>query len=260
MQYRTAVSHVIVVALGLLVVHSAPAAPSATRSTAALTMIRFAFDGRDRTALLLTPDGVPPTRGWPVVLLLHGAGGAGEQILNKNGWREVAMRERFVVIAPDGTPKHESRGAHFIGNPRTWNSGTGGGLATTARTAFAKRVNDVGYLMALLDTVAQRCRVDPSRVFVSGHSNGAGMSYRVAAEHPDRFAAVGVMAGHLFSDAPSRLASPVSLVQIVGDRDPVAPMAGGDVRTAASTLQKLRPALEPAQRWPQWRAFRVVGE
>ena len=210
--------------------------------------IEFARDGHRRTSVLLVPEGSPPAAGWPVVLLLHGAGGNGEQGLDSNGWRTVALRERFVVVAADGTPADENRRARFLGNMRTWNSGTGSGLSETGNSAVTRGIDDVGFLVALLDTVARRVRVDARRIFVAGHSNGAGMTYRLAAEHPERFAAVGTMAGHLFADAPRLLPSPVPLVQIVGDADPLVPMRGGPVRVGRSTVT-LRPALESPARW-----------
>ncbi len=211
--------------------------------------LQIPFGDRSRTATLVVPDGAPPASGWPVVLLLHGAGGSAEQMLRTTGWRDVARRERFVLVAADGTPSDESRRARFVGNMRTWNSGVGAGLSTGENTAFAKRIDDVGFLIALLDTVSARTRVDPKRVFVAGHSNGAGMSYRVAAEHPERFAAVGVMAGHLFDDAPRTLSVSVPLVQIVGDRDPLVPMNGGPVRMGRGATVTLRPALDSPARW-----------
>ena len=118
------------------------------------TLLRFLHAGRERTAVLVTPDGAAPAAGWPVVLLLHGAGGSGSQILQVDGWRAVALRERFVVVAPDGTPADESRRARFAGNMRTWNSGEGSGLSVAPRTAVAKGIADTDFLLALLDTVA----------------------------------------------------------------------------------------------------------
>lgn len=210
--------------------------------------IAFSYQSRERTAVLVVPSGAVPAAGWPIVLLLHGAGGSAEQILDDDGWRAVATRERFAVIAADGTPQNESMRARFVGNPRTWNSGAGSGLSTANGSAAAKDVDDVGYLVSLLDSVARRAPIDPRRVFVAGHSNGAGMSYRFAAEHPERVAAVGVMAGHLLETAAHTLKAPVSLLQIVGDHDPLVPMNGGPVRLGAVT-GTLQPALDSPKRW-----------
>ena len=223
-----------------------PNAPGLMRSAGLV----FSYQGRVRTAELVVPTGTPPSAGWPVVVLLHGAGGSGHQILEKDGWQAVAAREHFAVLAADGTPKSEGRRAVFIGNPRTWNSGVGSGLSVAAGSAVAKDIDDVGYLMALLDTAARRTRLDSRRVYVAGHSNGAGMAYRVASEHPERVAAVGVMAGHLFVQARQSLPTPVALVQIVGDQDPLMPMEGGRVKMGGVTAA-LEPALSSAARWAE---------
>ena len=221
-----------------------PNAPGLMRSAG----IVFSHQGRVRTAELVVPTGSPPVTGWPVVLLLHGAGGSGHQLLEKGGWQAVATREHFAILAADGTPKHEGRRAAFIGNPRTWNSGTGSGLSMTDGSAVSKDIDDVGYLVALLDSAATRARLDTRRVYVAGHSNGAGMSYRFAAERPERVAAVGVMAGHLFAQARQTLPTPVPLLQIIGDQDPLMPMAGGRVTLGRATAT-LAPALESPIRW-----------
>lgn len=210
--------------------------------------LTFRYGGVTRSSTIVIPDGEPSAAGWPTVLVLHGAGGSGEQVLDADEWRTVARRERFIVIAPDGTPKDSRRRARFIGNMRTWNSGVGSGLSATGSSAVTRDVDDVGYLLALLDSVAVRAQVDVQRVFVAGHSNGAGMAYRVAAEHPRRFAAVAVMAGHLYANAPRTLATPVPLLQIVGDLDPLSPMTGGRVRLGMAT-ELVPPALESPTRW-----------
>ncbi len=205
----------------------------------------FGHGNHARTATMVVPDGTPPSAGWPAVLVLHGAGESGEQAARGDGWREIARREHFVVIAPDGTPANESRPASVVDSRRVWNSGIGilTGLAASGTSAVSNGVNDVEYLVALLDTATQRVRIDPKRVYVAGHFNGADMSYRIAAEHPERFAAVGVMAGHLIADVPHSLSSAVSLLQIVGDRDPLHPNAIGSLRIGTGGNNTVRAAL-----------------
>jgi polyhydroxybutyrate depolymerase len=214
--------------------------------------ITMPWAGRTRSAILVIPPGPAPASGWPAVMVLHGGGGTALQTLSSNGWRTVAARERFVLIAPNGTPSDESAAPNFPRNPQTWNAGPTSGLANDARSASAKRVDDVGFLAALLDTVGARARVDRGRVCVAGHSNGAGMTYRFASSRPERVAAIGVMAGHLSTDAPASLSADVPLVHIVGDTDPLVPMNGGETRiTRRGPSVDLRPALDGPARWAQ---------
>jgi len=54
---------------------------------------------------------------------------------------------------------------------------------------------DIAYMEAVLDEVGALYNVDRSRVFVSGHSRGAGLSIIAAVERPDLFAGFGAQAG-----------------------------------------------------------------
>jgi len=69
--------------------------------------------------------------------------------------------------------------------------------------------------------------IDPRKIFVAGHSNGAAMAFRLAASRPDIIAAAGVCAGHLFPGFMGKFPSPVSLICLSGDQDPFAPLEGG---------------------------------
>ena len=70
--------------------------------------------------------------------------------------------------------------------------------------------------------------MDPRRVYAAGMSNGAMMSYRLACERADRFAAIGPVAGLMAeklaaSCAPSQ---PVAVLSFVGTEDPLVPFQG----------------------------------
>lgn len=77
----------------------------------------YAFEATDRSADkhgALTVDGysrsytihIPPNVGRrpPVVFMLHGRGGTKEQAAGEFGWRELADRERFMVVFPQALP------------------------------------------------------------------------------------------------------------------------------------------------------------
>ncbi len=66
-------------------------------------------DGRIRTALVIIPDGgIAPPSGWPLVVMLHGAGGSTKQICESTRWDKLAKSEGFVVVFPNGTAANES--------------------------------------------------------------------------------------------------------------------------------------------------------
>jgi polyhydroxybutyrate depolymerase len=210
--------------------------------------ISLDFDGRHRTAVIVVPaQDARPARGWPLVVMLHGAGGSTKNVLESTGWDSLGEQRGFLSVFPNGTPKNEEEPENFRRNPQTWNSGAKESLSSGAASAASKQVNDVGFLEALIRWISHRLPVDPERIYVAGHSNGAGMAYRFAFERPNIVAAVGVMAGHFFQDSPSAR-SDVSLIQVLGEKDPFVPLAGGEAGILWLKMQ-VPPALDAPTRW-----------
>jgi len=180
-------------------------------------------------------------------MMLHGAGGSAKNVIESTGWVELGEKEVFVTVFPNGTPKNEKRSESFLGNPQTWNSGGKQSLAAGGSSAVAKNIDDAGFLGSLMSRVQQELRIDSRRIYVAGHSNGAGMAYRFGFERPEIVAAIGVVAGHFFMESHP-LVHRVSLIQIVGDKDPFTPMAGGEVMIAGRTAT-VPPALQSPRVW-----------
>ena len=128
-----------------------------------------------------------------------------------------------MVVAPSGLPALPWVEADFRTNPRLWNSGQ---LSPRSPRAF---VDDVPYIAALLDEIEKRVPYEKSRVFVTGHSNRAGMTFRLGGELSERFAALAPVAGMLaVNDAKPK--KPLPTLYIIGTKDPLQPLAGGDVQ------------------------------
>jgi polyhydroxybutyrate depolymerase len=99
--------------------------------------------------------------------------------------------------------------------------------------------DDPDFVRALVDHARRRWGADPYRVYATGASNGAAMSYRLAAALPGVVAAIAPVSGAL-ADIDVREGfptSPVSLVAFHGRQDSVfdsmdegvAPGAGSSV-------------------------------
>lgn len=185
-------------------------------------------DGRERTAIIVAPSTPPPTHGRALVLMLHGAGGCAFNVMSSTRWAQLAEQDNFVAVFPNGTACDETRPENFLRNPQTWNSEQGFSISSGGRSAEAKGVDDVAYLAALVSHVSSTTAINPRRVFVAGHSNGACMAFHFAASRPDLIACVGAVAGHL-RPGLSCLPCPVSLICVSGDQDPFAPLVGGVV-------------------------------
>ncbi len=161
-----------------------------------------------------------PAKKWPLVLVLHGAGGSGDIYLEKCGWAKKADEAGFIVAAPDGLPARPNQTTSFVTNPRLWNSGQLRPLSPRAK------IDDIAFFKALLDELERRYNVDKSRIYLTGHSNGAGMTFRLGAEMADRFAAIAPYASQCWvaNPKPSR---PLPTLFIIGNQDQLVPIDGG---------------------------------
>ena len=168
-------------------------------------------DGRQRTYRVHVPPSLTGQTGVPVVIGLHGGGGNGEQFEQQSHLSTVADRAGFVAVYPYG-----SGGTRLL----TWNAG--------ACCAYARDqgIDDVAFIAAMLDALGAKYHTDPARVYVTGFSNGAMMSYRLACELADRVTAIAPVAGALNVDdcRPSR---PLPVLAIHGTADEAVPYDGG---------------------------------
>jgi polyhydroxybutyrate depolymerase len=147
---------------------------------------------------------------FPLVLAFHGGGGtaAGMQILT--GLDTLAEREGFFVAYPQGLNNN-------------WNDG---------RPGINENVDDVEFVRMLLDELLAKHRIDANRICATGISNGGHFCHRLAFDLPGRFAAIAPVAAALSTTLAARphSPSPIAVLMIFGDADPIAPYGGGTIR------------------------------
>ncbi len=161
-------------------------------------------DGQQRTFVLHVPEGLSDPA--PLVLVLHPFTGSGRQMQRVTGLDALADREGFIVAYPNG-------------RQRRWNVGVFG----------EGGVNDVAFVDALIDHIAAAHPVDPSRVYVTGGSNGGMMAQYYTCVRPERVAAVAPIFGTLprATGALCPPGPPKPALFIHGTEDPVLPYDGG---------------------------------
>jgi polyhydroxybutyrate depolymerase len=184
---------------------------SAYRTAAGTEAFSIDVGGRHRTYLLHLPRGYDAKRKMPLVLVLHGATQSPESAEPMSGMSALADRENFLAAYPSGTGR--------LSHVPTWNAGNCCGYA------LSNKVDDVAFLGALIDRLERDYPVDPKRVYVTGISNGAMMSYRLACEMSGRIAAIAPVEGAQNVDC--RPANPVSVVIFHGTADRLVPFNGG---------------------------------
>jgi polyhydroxybutyrate depolymerase len=167
--------------------------------------------GGDRPVELQTPA-IEPGETYPLVLLLHGYGVNG---LIQTAYLQMAdlPDEGIFLLAPNGTT--DAQGNQFW-NASPWCCGNG------------STVDDVAYLGGLVEDVMADWPIDPARVYAIGHSNGHFMSYRLACERADLFAAIGGLAGGAYSldGTGCDPSQPVNVLHIHGTADATVPYEG----------------------------------
>jgi len=160
--------------------------------------------GQRRSYLLHVPASYNPATPAPLVISIHGFAEWPAHQMQISRWNALADRHGFIVVYPAGT-----------GFPRRWRTD-------------GQALEDVTFIADLIDALAGRYNIDPTRIYANGLSNGGGMSYLLACRLADRIAAVGSVSGAyllpLNECQPSR---PVPLIAFHGTADPIVPYVGG---------------------------------
>jgi polyhydroxybutyrate depolymerase len=173
----------------------------------------------------------------PLLMVLHGFGVSSALLVEKVGLNRMADAKRFAYLAPEGS--HDSLGRPF------WNAGP------SCCDLEHRTLEDTQRLRALLEFNLQNRAIDPKRVFLIGDSNGAFMAERLACEMSDHLAGLISVAGAAAGpEVPCAPSSPLSVLEIHGDADPIVHYEGGVVFDR-SDLSPYPSALDTAKAWAQ---------
>jgi N-acyl-D-amino-acid deacylase len=176
--------------------------------------------GRERTWYLHAPPTLDRSKPAPLLFLFHGAGGNGLSDLAAYRW--LADREQLLLVSPDGFNKR-------------WNAGN------TDEIKATDSVDDVSFVRDLVKAVGTEFKVDDTRIYAVGFSNGAALCHRLAVEAPDLFAAVAGCGATMPKTVVPLLKpqSPVSVQIMIGTEDPMfgrnGDLRGGSFLTAEET-------------------------
>jgi poly(3-hydroxybutyrate) depolymerase len=170
---------------------------------------QFMFDGKMRTYIVHEPLSSLPPEGRPLVLGLHAQGATVPEFIISSGLMQKADTENFLVVFPNALPHPVSQ---------IWNAGG-------CWEPLTRGTDDVGFLSALIDTMIKNYHVDTTRIYSTGHSGGAMMSYRLAAEFSQRIAAIGPVSGQMVYEYCNP-EFPVPIIHFHGLADTAAPYQG----------------------------------
>lgn len=206
--------------LALILILALAAVPAGAVETRYVTI---EHDGLARRALMDTPA---DARDAPVLVALHG-GLAGPRSIRRRADVQLA-REGWVVLWPYAVDD--------------WNDGRTDWFGEPFDTA-----DDIGFLRALIDRLAEDGMVDRERVYFAGPSIGGIMVLRLLCDAPELVAGAAVAIASFPEDFACREGPPRPVLYIHGTEDPLIPPEGGRIG-GWNPLVRERGDVAPVQR------------
>lgn len=192
------------------------------------------LNGVERTYYIHVPASVSTNSRSPLFVVFHGLGGHGSRMAQRTGFNDIADREGFIVVYPNGQD-----GSWIDAGP------------DSLRLREEAGILDLAFIDELLTTVDSEYGIDPSRVYATGVSNGALFSYLLACQRADRFAAVGLVAGAGITGATEACdpESPISYIAFHGTDDSIVPYEGAEIASGFPELGHYLGAEQALQFW-----------
>lgn len=153
-------------------------------------VLQIQIDQDQREYIVYTPNGLDPKASYPLVFMLHGGSGNGDKFFNISGWNDIADQEELIIVYPTSW-KYDVT-VNGCGNNKTTRWHNYGVAREICKPNLLR--DDVKFISEMMDEVSANFPVNTDRIYVSGFSNGGGMSFRIASELSDRVAAVAMHA------------------------------------------------------------------
>jgi polyhydroxybutyrate depolymerase len=189
------------------------------------------FGGYSRLYDVHIPPGYDGSTAVPLVIDFHGFSSSPTDQAGWSGWRSLADREDFIVAYPLGLFGQADAPEVATAHGPAFNAGS------VCCGSAAGKIDDVGFARAIVEAVAAEAKIDRTRVYATGWSNGGAMSHRLACQAADMFAAVASVAGRITLKPLSqcRPSRPIAVVEFDGLHDPTVPYGGNLVWPSAET-------------------------
>lgn len=181
-------------------------------------------DGRFRSYWIYVPSSYSDEKLTPLVIILHAGGESATSMISKTQFCKKAEESGFIAVFPNGISR--------VTSPfwRTWNAGYCCGIS------LIRNIDDIGFVDSLIDSINKWYNINQDRIYVTGHSNGAILTYWIGAELSNKIAAIapvaGSIGGKIAPSAPLWIIPapkyPVSVLVFHGWLDENVPYNGGD--------------------------------
>ncbi len=168
-------------------------------------------DDLKRTYILHVPPAAEYDGPLPLLIVLHGTYSTGRKMQLGIGFDPYADERGFYVAYPNA---YQAAGST---QTTRWNDGR------ETLESSKREIDDVRFVLSMIEDIATKVPLDKSRVYVTGASNGGMMVYRLGCETSGVFAGIAPIADACFPQAS------LSFLSINGDVDPFVPIERGEV-------------------------------
>ncbi len=143
-------------------------------------------DGNEREYFVHVPVHYTGKTTTPVVFMLHGTSGDGEEFYNISGWKEVGDDQTILTVYPSSLKYCITDEDGILKMTTKWNSQP----AVWLPCPGVQLADDIHFFNIIIDELEARYNVDAKRIYMVGFSNGGQMAAKASVFMSDRLAAV----------------------------------------------------------------------
>lgn len=151
-------------------------------------------DGDDREYFVHVPELYSASSATPVVFMLHGTNGNGEDFYTNSGWKEVGETENIITVFPSSWKYCIVEDGKQHPNTEKWNAQPANWTVCSGESLR----DDIKFLQSIITELQSKFNVDNKRIYLVGFSNGGSMASKCSYEMSDKFAAIVESASSLF--------------------------------------------------------------
>lgn len=173
------------------------------------------IDGDDREYFVHIPKSYTGNQAVPMVFMLHGTSGNGEEFYQRSGWKEVGESQNLITVFP-------SSWRYCIHSQGETSTTTKWNTTPDAEWTFCSGQtpkNDIKFLRTIIDEMSLKYKIDAKRIYLAGFSNGGQMAAKCTIELSDKLAAVVQSAGTFYLDTIYVPKRKLAVLYQVGDED-----------------------------------------
>lgn len=173
-------------------------------------------DGIKREYYIHIPSSYNANIAVPLVFMLHGTSGTGEEQYDVSGWSQLAEEEGFIAVFPSSLNYKIIEANGELKTVRRWNTTSDSDWRLQAgEIAY----DDVKFLRKIIEEVKSAYSIDAKRIYLNGFSNGGQMAAKCSIEMSDVLAAVCSNAGTFEKDTMYEPTRNMPYLFQVGNKD-----------------------------------------